>query len=249
MTAGFSGFKVMDAIREKGFLGVELKGTAEAKVTEKDGLDRIDVSELPQELVNRSLKPLLFGFKYSHHPYLLVLDIKKHEELPVVSTVIDSANGVTLFTEDGKLVHRIVYKIRNSWKQFLEIELPPGARFWSVFVAGEPVRPSKNEKGKMLIPLNRSRQGATDLVAFEVEIIYYRKADEFSWMGGYRKTVFPVPDVIISQMLWSVYLPFGYTYLYFGGTVEKEEIAKGIRPILLASLWRIPPSLAPLWPD
>ena len=51
-------------------------------------------------------------------------------------------------------------------------------------------------------------------------------------MGGYKKTEFPVPDVIMSQVLWSVYLPFGYTYLNFGGTVEKEKLATGIMPIL-----------------
>ena len=41
-----------------------------------------------------------------------------------------------------------------------------------------------------------------------------------------------MPDIIISQMLWSVYLPEGYDFLYFGGTVEKEKMAQGLRPLL-----------------
>ena len=116
-----------------------------------EGLDKLDVSELPSELIGRSQKPLLFGFKYLHHPYLLVLDIKKHEEIPVISTVIDSASGVTLFTADGKLVNRLIYKVRNTSKQFLELSLPPQAEVWSVFVGREPARP-RLKNSKILIP-------------------------------------------------------------------------------------------------
>lgn len=108
MAVDFSGFAVVDAMREKGFLVIELKGASEITLSSAEGLDKLDVSELPAELIGRSQKPLLFGFKYIHHAYLLALEIKKHEEIPVISTVIDSASGVTLFTEDGKLVHRLI---------------------------------------------------------------------------------------------------------------------------------------------
>jgi hypothetical protein len=230
MAVDFTGFSVEEAIREKGFLGVELKSASEVTLSSAEGLDRLDVSELPAVLITRSQKPLLFGFKYLHHPYSLILDIKKHEELPIISTVVDSASGVTLFTEDGKLVHRLVYKVRNTSKQFLELELPEDAQIWGLFVGGEPAKPRVN-KNKILIPLNRSRQGATGLVAFDVELIYYLKSKRFGWLG-HRDSLFPVPDVIISQMLWSVYLPVGYTFPQFGGSVEKEKKAKGIRPLL-----------------
>ncbi len=122
--AGYEGFTVVDAIREKGFLGVELKGAAEVVVSSVEGADVLDVSELPGALIGRSLKPLIFGFKYLRSPYALVLDIKKHEEVRVISTVIDLASGVTLVTEDGKIVHRVVYSVRNTSKQFLELALP-----------------------------------------------------------------------------------------------------------------------------
>jgi hypothetical protein len=41
----------------------------------------------------------------------------------VVSTVIDLASGVTLVTGNGKVVHRVVYSVRNTSKQFLELAL------------------------------------------------------------------------------------------------------------------------------
>ncbi len=219
----FTGFALVDAVRERGFLGVELKSTSEASIAEISGIDRLDVSELPPSLVNRSQKPLLFGFKYQHHPYSLVLDLTAHEELPTISTVVDFASGVTLFTEDGKRVHRVAYSVRNNSKQFMELELPEGAQVWSVFVAGQPAKPRIHEK-TILIPLNRSTRGASGLAAFEVEIIFFEKGEAFGWSGR-RTSPFLVPDILMSQALWSVYLPTGYSYFNFGGTVEKERSA------------------------
>ncbi|MBN1273319.1 MAG: hypothetical protein JXB26_13710 [Candidatus Aminicenantes bacterium] len=230
MSANFTGFAVPEAIREKGFLGIELKSTSEVTLAGTEGLDKLDVSELPSTLINRSQKPLLFGFKYLRHPYSLVLDIQKHEALSIISTVVDSASGVTMFTEDGKIVHRIIYKVRNTSKQFMELSLPEGAQMWSVFVGGAPAKPRLN-KNKILLPLNRSRQGATGLAAFDVEIIYYEKSTAFKNLGQ-RKSFFPVPDVIVSQMLWSVYLPVGYKFIHFGGSVEKEKGIQGLKPLL-----------------
>jgi len=232
MAVDFTGFAVQEAVREKGFLGVELKSTSEVTLANSEGLDKLDVSELPPALINRSQKPLLFGFKYLRQPYLLVLDIKKHEELPVIGTVIDLASGVTLFTEDGKLVHRIVYRVRNTSKQFLELEIPAEAQIWSVFVGGEPAKPRLSSH-RILIPLNRSSQGAAGLEAFDVELIYFERADRFEWIGR-KGSRFPVPDVLISQMLWTVYLPEGYRFGGFGGSVEKEKTAQGLRPFLIS---------------
>jgi len=180
-------------------------------------------------LVGRSLKPLIFGFKYLRSPVSVVLEIKKHEEVRVVSTVIDLASGVTLVTGEGKVVHRVVYSIRNTSKQFLELALPKDAELWSLFVDGAPAKPRLRD-GRVLIPLNRSREGASGLAAFDVEVIYYLKAPRFGTFGRWD-TEFPVPDVIISQALWSVYLPAGCDYLRFGGSVEKEKSASGLRPI------------------
>jgi hypothetical protein len=112
----------------------------------------------------------------------------------------------------------------------MELTLPKEAQVWSVFVSGEPTRPRSNDK-KILIPLNRSKLGASGLAAFEVELIYYEKKSPFTTVGN-RATMFPVPDILLSQMTWSVYLPLGYSYFNFGGTVEKEKVASGLSSFL-----------------
>ena len=223
----FTGFKVLDCVRETGFVAVELNTSAEVILAESDGLEKIAVQKLPQNLFNKSVKPLLFGFKYLKHPFSAVFDIKKHEKIAVPMAVINSSNAVTLFTEDGKIVHRIVYNVRNSAKQFLEIALPEDADIWSVFVGNQPVESSLNSHGKLLIPLIRSRSMNDQLDTFPVEIIYALVDDRFSWFGS-RTTMLPEVDLIISQMIWSVYLPNDYTYSYFKSTLEKEEMIRGV---------------------
>ena len=229
--ADFTGFKVLNAVREKGFMAVELKSNAEVKVPETAGIDRISLPELPSELRTRSQKPLIFAYKYLRHPYSLVLDVQKHESLPVVSTVIDKAFATTLFTEDGKRVHQVTYSVRNTWKQFLELDFPKNSELWSVFIDGKAVKPTRNEEGKTLIPLNRSREGSGGLTAFDVELIYFEKTPPFGWFGQ-KKQPFVVPDVMISRILWSVYLPVESRVISFGGKMKKEKIASGLRPFL-----------------
>ncbi len=254
VVADFNGFAVPNSIREKGFIAVEMKGSAEAKVTEAVGLDRASFSELPPQVLSHSAKPLIFAYKYLRHPYRMVLDISKHKELPVISTVVDSASGITLFTEDGKLVHRLTYTVRNTWKQFMEVTLPKDAELWGTYVGGKSVKPTKNEKEKILIPLNRSQSSEGGLAPFDVELIYFQKAEKFRWFG-IKKSSFAIPDLMMSRVIWSIYLPFDYSFVHFGGSMEKEKIARGISPLLgvgkrtvdydqLNRLYRSAPSVA-----
>src|SRR4030065_973238 len=231
VVADFNGFAVPRSIREKGFIAVEMKGSAEAKVTEAEGLDRASFSGLPPQLVSASMKPLIFAYKYLRHPYRMVLDITKHKELPVMSTVVDSASGITLFTEDGKLVHSLTYTVRNTWKQFMEVALPKDAELWGTYVDGKSVKPTKNEKGKILIPLNRSQSSEGGPAPFDVELIYFQKAEKFRWFG-IKKSSFAIPDLMMSRVIWSIYLPFDYSFVHLGGSMEKEKNARGISPLL-----------------
>jgi hypothetical protein len=223
----FTGMQVEGSVRETGFIGIVLNTSAEVIVAEKEGVEEIAVPRLPQQLVNQSAKPLTLGFKYLKHPYRLALDVKKHHKISVPVATINSANGVTLFTEDGKVVHRLIYQVRNSAKQFLEIKLPDNADVWSVFVNKGPVESSISAEGKLLVPLIRSHSVAGGLGTFPVEVIYCLDEDRFALMGS-RGSTLPAVDLLVSQIIWSVYLPNDYAYHYFTSTLEKEEIIRGI---------------------
>ena len=223
----FTGVRVLGSVRETGFIGIVLNTSAEVLVAQSEGVEEIAVPRLPRQLVDQSTKPLTLAFKYLKHPFSLTLDVKKHDKISVPVATINSANAVTLFTEDGKVVHRLVYQVRNSAKQFLEIQVPQDADVWSVFVNRGPVESSINSDGKLLVPLIRSRSAGGTLATFPVEVIYSLGEDRFAWMGS-RESALPAVDLLISQLIWSVYLPNDYAYHYFTSTLEKEEIIRGI---------------------
>ncbi len=227
----FDGFQVVNSVRETGFLGIEKKSAAEAEIIENEDIDIVDIQELPMELVNMSTRPLILGLRYLRHPFSLTLKVTKHEELPMVNTVIDNASVVSVLLAEGKVVSRVIYTMRNTGKQFLELSLPEGAEIWSLYVDGKREIPSKNKDGKFMIPLVRSRVAGESMESFDVEVLYYHKNNSLPLVGS-KKLLFPKADVVISKMLWSCYLPLEYHYLHFGGNVEKEDIATGIRPLL-----------------
>ncbi len=227
----FNGFEVLEAIRETGYIGAEKKSTAEAEIIKVDNIDRVDIQELPYDLINMSAKPLIFGFRYLRHPFLLSLKVIKHEELPTVNTVIDNASVMSVLLEEGKVITRVVYTMRNTWKQFLQLRLPKDSEIWSLYVNGKRELPSKTKEGKFMIPLIRSRMEGENITSFDVEILYYHKNKKF-YIAGSKKLQFPIVDVVMSKMLWSCYFPVDYSFLHFGGDVEKEKLASGIRPLI-----------------
>jgi hypothetical protein len=227
----FSGFTVKNAIRQTGYIGAEKLSSAEAQISFIEHVDRIDVLDLPRELVALSTRPLLFGLKYAQQPFALTITVTKHEELPVVHTVIDNANVVSVFLRDGKVISRVVYSIQNTEKQFLELTLPEGAEIWSLYVDGERQVPARSENGTFMIPLARSRIQDNVVHSFAVELLYFQKGRSFDIFGSGR-IYFPRVDVVTSKLLWSCYFPMEYLFLHFGGNLDKEIIASGINPLL-----------------
>ena len=222
----FSSIRTVDTVRETGFVGIELNTSAEVILAESEGMEKVAIQKLPQSLINKSVKPLIMGFKYLKHPFNMVLEVKKHEKIGVPVATINMANIVTLFTEDGKVVHRIAYQVRNSAKQLLSIQVPENAEVWSVFVNKNPVESSINSEGQLLVPLIRSTSENNKLNTFPVEIIYALAEDEFSSFGS-KASQLPSVDLLTSQLIWSVYLPNDYSFIHFKSSLEKEEIIRG----------------------
>jgi hypothetical protein len=224
MVADFQGFRVVAAKRESGFIAGEVKSDAEAHVRESHGGDRIDFQKIPPELSGLSSRPILFAFKYVRHPYSITVDITKHERQAALPAVIDLAQVTTLYQEEGKRTHRLIFTTRNLWKQFLKLKLPEGARVWSVYVDNKREKASQDKDGRILIPLARSDQdGSGGLRAFPVELIYTEPAQPFSFLGQQAQQ-FPESDILINALKWNVYVPSKFAYPRFSGDFQQEKI-------------------------
>jgi len=61
-----------EVVREKGFIAVEALTNVEIAEIQCNGLEIIDVSEVPDSLFNSAEFPILFGYKYLYPQYELV---------------------------------------------------------------------------------------------------------------------------------------------------------------------------------
>ncbi|MFH1413348.1 MAG: hypothetical protein ABIG56_00660 [Candidatus Omnitrophota bacterium] len=208
--------------REKGFFGIASATNVELAVNKLENATLIDIKELPPSVWSRATNPILLAFKYLKHPFTIIIDVTRHEELPVLVAAIDSANYITLQTDEGKGLTKVVYQVRNNVKQFLHLTLPKDATLWSVFVAGKPVKPAKDKNGDVLIPLEKSQLRGETITQFPVEVVYLDRASKMKFVGGLKLNL-PKCDIPISNLNWSVYLPKDFKYFNFGGDIKEVK--------------------------
>jgi hypothetical protein len=214
--------KTVGTERENGYYGIAANTNVELAVKNSDKVTVIDTKQLPSIIWSSSTSPILLAFKYLNPPFDITIEMTRHEELPVLVAAIDSADHMTLYTKEGKLLTKATYQVRNNVKQFLRIDLPANSKIWSSFVAGKPVKPAVDKQGHILIPLEKSQLQGRDLTQFPVEIVYLTEGAALKSFGSLKMNL-PKVDVPINEFYWSVYLPYDYNYFNFDGDLRKVE--------------------------
>jgi len=164
--------------------------------------------------------------KYLNHPFEIAIDVTRHEEIPVLIAAVDVADYVSLYTEEGKVLTKATYQVRNNVKQYLRFNLPEGSTLWSAFVSGQPVKPARDKNGSILIPLQKSQRQGESLTQFPVEVVYLDQGSKMKLLGQLKINL-PRTDVPVSELRWTAYFPNDYTYFKFGGNVKKSEVRFG----------------------
>ncbi|MCP5054115.1 MAG: hypothetical protein GY940_43510 [bacterium] len=126
------------------------------------------------------------------------------------------------------MLYKMVYTVRNSYKQFMELELPEDAAIWTVMVDNKREKASRNKKGKVLIPLLRSSGSGDRLKSFNVQLIYTQPFEEFRVRGGSDYS-FPKTDIFINKIRMEMHLPEGYSYDFDKGEWKEVIIAPKVR--------------------
>jgi len=199
--------RAADVVREKGHIGVVALANVELSAPRLTGATTIDVRELPPELLAMTSQPILLAYRYVAETFDIPLAIKKHEDVNVLVTIIDSAVVTTMQTMDGRRITKIQYNVRNNRNQFLRLTMPDGVDIWSASVSGKAVRPARDETGRILLPLVRSEGAASGLSAFPVELVYVEKDEKPPASSGTLHLVLPRADEPITHLMVSLYLP------------------------------------------
>jgi hypothetical protein len=213
---GLAGVSAVGVERETGLLAVIAKKPLQVTEASAAELQRVDTGDFP-DWAGRPDEATVLAYRYVRPGYELAVNTRRFDEAEVLQALVDNARFTTVVADDGQMMTEMSLSVRNNGRQFLEIELPPGATNWSAFVAGQPVQPSRSN-GKLLLPIQQS--GADD-GAITVELTYVG-ASPFPRRNGPVSLDSPKFDVPLKNARWELYLPPDYDYQDFSGTMTRE---------------------------
>ena len=192
--------------RERGYISVVALANVEIESGEVTGARGIDVRQLPSDMLGMTNQPILLAFRYVEPTFRIPLVVKKHGELAVLVTIVDSELLTGMQLSDGRRITKALFSVRNNRNQFLRLEMPKGAEIWSVAVSGKPVTPARDKDEKVLIPLVRS-SGVSELASFPVEVVYVETPEGKVGESGTFKVNLPGSDVPIMHVMYDYYAP------------------------------------------
>ncbi len=188
------------AERETGGIAVDVVGAGEITDRQPRGIDPADPSDLGDILEGRESPSMVaFGFKplAGDAPRALTVAVSRYTPQAVLVANVEEARFEALASEDGKVLVRARYAVRNNQRAFLALKLPAQAVLWSAVLAGRPVRPGLSADGAYLLPLLKGRPGEA-APTFSVELVYLARAAAWSDKGQAHVEL-PTVDLPVSR--------------------------------------------------
>jgi hypothetical protein len=186
--------------RETGGVAVDVIGPGDIGPREPRGLEPADPGDLG-DIVAGHESPSLAAFRFTPlaggAPRSLTLNVIRYTPKAVLVANVEEARYDALVAEDGKLLVRARYGVRNNQRSFLAVALPPNTTLWSASLAGRPIRPGVDANGALLLPLQKGRANE-EAPAFAIELLYLQRAPEWSDKGDARLTL-PAVDLPVSR--------------------------------------------------
>ncbi|GEM_PF-975506 len=163
----------------------------------------------------------------ARHGNELTITITRPEDISQQTATIDRAEAMTLLNEDGYMITRVVYEVRNNSQQFLKVRLPKlegyETELWSTQVAGLAVRAGfDKDYGVYNLPIISSQSERGESRAFPVELVYTIKLGQQLQAFNPIKMELPAAHLPISELSWVLYLPEGYELMREVGNLDRS---------------------------
>ncbi|MCE9524418.1 MAG: hypothetical protein K8R36_00020, partial [Planctomycetales bacterium] len=135
---------------------------------------------------------------------------------------IGLAEHLLVVDEAGTYRGQVDFKVANETEQFLDVQLPEGARLWVAIVSGEPVKPvepTTATPGLVRIPLIKTAQGEGD---YPVVLKYGGRISRVRELTQVSFPLIKVVNLNVEQSHVKLYLPksFHWNWVEFGGTMR-----------------------------
>jgi hypothetical protein len=199
---------MLNVEREAGGVAIEVLGAGEIKSQKPIGLELADSTDLA-EIVSSRQSPSLMAFRFRSSDVKatrsLSVNVARYTQESVLLANIEEARYQVLMSDEGKMLVRVRFAVRNNQRNFLKVTLPKDAVVWSAALAGKPIRPGQALDGGLLLPLEKARTGE-EAPAFAVEILYFKPGSKWNENGKFKLDL-PTLDLPISRTGLVYYYP------------------------------------------
>jgi hypothetical protein len=202
---------VPDVVREVHWYAVTKDPVLEIE-SEQTRIEVVDPRELPAEARKDGA---FLAFRALEPAYRLTLQVRRHEYVPLLDTVIDHMEVVTKLSREGVALHTATLALRFTGRQYLPVRMPDGANIQEVAIREggrtTKVRPRIDEAtSRTLIPLGASTAGERTI---RIRLVY--RQDEVAMDGVFTTSFLLVAprfgedeaEVPVSGTSWTVWLP------------------------------------------
>src|SRR5439155_8850739 len=105
---------------------------------------------------------------------------------------------------EGKILTDLRITLRNRRRHRLVLTLPGRTAVLSTLLDGQPFKPSKDEAGRLMLPLRRS-SGGDRPEPFTLQVVLESEARPLG-LAGAPDLVLPAVDLPASSLAWTLYL-------------------------------------------
>jgi hypothetical protein len=166
----------------------------------------------------------------------VALAIERLPEKEPASAAVDSVRALSVLSDEGALLTELRITLRNRLRHSLALQLAEGVQVRSTLLDGEPVKPSRDAAGALLLPLKRS-EGGEQLTPFTLQVVL-EQARPALGLWGWPTLTLPAIELPVSTLAWSLYAPAKNSYSRLRGDVDRQDYAGTAR-------WHTPGFTAP----
>jgi hypothetical protein len=196
--------RCLDVQRERGWLAVEVPGKLRLDEVDRKRIVPVDLRRLPSELLRSAVSPILRAYRYHGSTHALRLSARVLPEHQPASESIDRLRAFSVLSPAGRALTELRLTLRNRLRRSLPLELARGVRVRSVLLDGRPVKPGRDAKRRLVLPLRRSAAGFAD--ALTVSVIIEQDIGSLRQIG-HKGLALPAIALPVASAKWTLYLP------------------------------------------
>ena len=213
-------FGIVGARGRGGDLAIAGGGGAVLLEMDSPGLQPMAIRDLPDETRALLAAAPVYAYTLAPGAWSARVDLVDMAEFPVRETLADSALYTVLYRPDGHVMIKAIWEVRNRGRQFMRVDLPPGATLLVARVSEDPKSLVRGPGGELFVPLEKSVLTTAGLISFPVELVYVMRGEPLARKGRFRVPL-PRTDLPVAYARCALMVPDGMAVRSWGGALRE----------------------------